>query len=163
ALAEIPPLTIALGRVAVGAAVLLVLLRLAGEPFPLDRRLGRRLTLMALLNNVIPFGLILWGQLFVTAGLAAPPTATAPLFAVGVAHVATEDEKITPARLIGLAAGFVGVVVLIGPEVLTGLTSAVLGPLAVLLGAFFYAASSVYGRGFRAERPLARATGQTVA
>ena len=118
---------------------------------------------MALLNNVIPFALILWGQLYVTAGLASILTATAPLFAVVVAHLATEDEKITPARLVGLLAGFAGVVVMIGPEVLGGLAGDAIAPLAVLLGAFLYAVSGVYGRRFRGERPLVLAAGQMTA
>jgi drug/metabolite transporter (DMT)-like permease len=75
----------------------------------------------------------------------------------------TDDEKVTPARLVGLAAGFAGVVVLIGPDALGGLETAVIAPLAALTGAFFYAASGVYGRRFRGERPLVLATGQTIA
>jgi drug/metabolite transporter (DMT)-like permease len=80
-----------------------------------------------------------------------------------IAHLATEDEKITPARLTGLVVGFAGVVVMIGPEVLGGLASDAIAPLAVLLGAFLYAASGVYGRRFRGERPLVLAAGQMTA
>ena len=58
---------------------------------------------MGLLNNVLPFSLILWGQTHIPSGLAAILNATTPLFTVLVAHVATADEKITPARLGGRA------------------------------------------------------------
>jgi drug/metabolite transporter (DMT)-like permease len=163
ALTELPPLTVALGRVGIAAVILALVVVLVGETLPRGRELRTGIAVMALLNNVIPFALILWGQLHVTAGLASILVATAPLFAVVVAHLATDDEKITPARLIGLLAGFAGVVVMIGPEVLGGLASDAAGPLAVLLGAFLYAASGVYGRRFRGERPLVLATGQMTA
>jgi len=163
ALAELPPLTVALGRVGIAAVLLAAVVSAVGERLPQGRQLRTGIAVMALLNNVIPFALILWGQLHVTAGLASILTATAPLFAVVVAHLATEDEKITPARLVGLLAGFAGVVVMIGPEVLGGLASDAIAPLAVLLGAFLYAVSGVYGRRFRGERPLVLAAGQMTA
>jgi drug/metabolite transporter (DMT)-like permease len=163
ALAELPPVTVALGRVGIAAALLVAVVVIVGERLPQGGRLRRGIAVMALFNNVIPFALILWGQLYVTAGLASILTATAPLFAVVIAHVATEDEKITPARLTGLLVGFAGVVVMIGPEVLGGLAGDAIAPLAVLLGAFLYAASGVYGRRFRGERPLVLAAGQMTA
>jgi drug/metabolite transporter (DMT)-like permease len=163
ALAELPPVTVALGRVGIAAVLLVAVVWAVGERLPQGGRLRGRIALMALLNNVIPFALILWGQLHVTAGLASILVATAPLFAVMVAHLATDDEKITPARLIGLGAGFAGVVVMIGPEVLGGLAADAVAPLAVLLGAFLYGASGVYGRRFRGERPLVLAAGQMTA
>jgi drug/metabolite transporter (DMT)-like permease len=163
ALAELPPVTVALGRVGIAAALLVAVVVMVGERLPQGRRLRSGIAVMALFNNVIPFALILWGQLYVTAGLASILTATAPLFAVVIAHFATEDEKITPARLTGLLVGFAGVVVMIGPEVLGGLASDAIAPLAVLLGAFLYAASGVYGRRFRGERPLVLAAGQMTA
>jgi drug/metabolite transporter (DMT)-like permease len=163
ALAELPPVTVALGRVGIAALVLVAVVWAVGERLPQGARLRGGIALMALLNNVIPFWLILWGQLHVTAGLASILVATAPLFAVVVAHLATDDEKITPARLVGLVAGFAGVVVMIGPEVLGGLAGDALGALAVLGGAFLYAVSGVYGRRFRRERPLVLAAGQMTA
>jgi drug/metabolite transporter (DMT)-like permease len=163
ALPDMGPLTISLGRVVVGAAMLWAVLTLVGERFPPGKGLWPRLFLMALFNSVVPFTVIMWGQLQITAGLASILTATTPLFAVAIAHLATDDEKITPARLAGLAAGFVGVVVLIGPDLLGGLQTAGLASVAVLAGALSYAGSGVYGRRFRGQRPLVLAAGQTTA
>jgi drug/metabolite transporter (DMT)-like permease len=163
ALAELPPLTVALGRVGIAAVLLVAIMWAVGERLPQEPRLRRAIAVMALFNNIVPFGLILWGQLHITAGLASILVATAPLFAVVVAHLATDDEKITPARLIGLACGLAGVVVMIGPQVLGGLAGDALAPLAVLVGAFLYAASGVYGRRLRGERPLVLAAGQMTA
>ena len=55
---------------------------------------------MGLLNNAIPFCLIVWGQTHIASGLAAILNATTPLFTVVVAHVLTDDARMTrqPAR-----------------------------------------------------------------
>jgi drug/metabolite transporter (DMT)-like permease len=143
AVLELPPLTVALGRVAIAAAILV--------------------TLMGLLNNAIPFGLIFWGQTHIPSGLAAILNATTPLFTVLVAHAATADEKLTPARLAGVAAGLAGVIVMIGPDMLRELGADVLGQLACLLAAVSYAFAGVYARRFRTEPALRVAAGQLVA
>ncbi len=57
--------------------------------------------LMGLMNNAIPFSLIVWGQSHIASGLASILNATTPLFSVIVAHLFTQDERITPARLGG--------------------------------------------------------------
>ena len=136
AVLELPPLTVALGRVAIAAAILVVLARTdrrrAAGPV---RRHGGPVSLMGLLNNAIPFGLIFWGQTHIPSGLAAILNATTPLFTVLVAHWATADEKLTAARLAGVAAGFAGVVVMIGPDMLRELGANVAAQLACLLAA----------------------------
>jgi drug/metabolite transporter (DMT)-like permease len=123
----------------------------------------RPYALMGLLNNVIPFTLLFWGQTHIPSGLAAILNATTPLFTVVVAHVATADEKLNAARLAGLAAGLAGVVVMIGPDVLRDLGANVLAQLACLLAAISYAFAGVYGRRFRGEPTLRVAAGQLTA
>ena len=59
---------------------------------------------MGILNNLIPFCLIVWGQTRIGSGLAAILNATTPLFTVLVAHVLTTEEKLTPKRLAGASA-----------------------------------------------------------
>jgi drug/metabolite transporter (DMT)-like permease len=157
AVLELPPLTVALGRVAIAAAILVVLARMAGVALPGRLRDWGPYALMGLVNNALPFGLIFWGQTHIQSGLAAILNATTPLFTVLVAHAATTDEKLSPARLAGVAAGFAGVVVMIGPDMLHELGADVLAQFACLLAAVSYAFAGVYGRRFRV------ATGQLVA
>jgi drug/metabolite transporter (DMT)-like permease len=159
ALVELPPLTVALGRVAIAAAILVLLARATGAALPVGRSAWLRFTPLGLFNNALPFALIFWGQTHIASGLAAILNATTPLFTVLVAHVATADDKLTRARLAGLAAGFIGVVVMIGPD-MRELSVNVGAQLACLLAALSYAVSGVYGRRLRGERPLAIATGQ---
>ena len=162
AVLELPPLTVALGRVTIAAALLLALARATGVGMP--DRLGawRPFIVMGLLNNALPFSLIFWGQTHIPSGLAAILNATTPLFTVLVAHVATADEKLNAARLVGVAAGFAGVVVMIGPD-LRELGANIAAQLACLGAAVSYAFASIYGRRFRGEPALRVAAGQLVA
>jgi len=98
AVRELPTLTVVLGRVAIAAAVLIVLARMLGLGMPASPQAWRRFAVMGLLNNVVPFSLIFWGQTQVPSGLAAILNATTPLFTVLVAHATNGDEKITITR-----------------------------------------------------------------
>jgi drug/metabolite transporter (DMT)-like permease len=160
AVTELPPFTVALARVALATAVIVVFVRLAGEPLWPSR--GWAFAVMGLLNNVIPFTMIVWSQLYIPIGLASILNATTPLFTVLVAHALTSDDKMTPGRIIGLLTGLFGVVVLIGPGLLRGIGAHVVAELACVLAAVSYAFAGVYGRQFRKESPYAVAIGQLV-
>jgi drug/metabolite transporter (DMT)-like permease len=120
---------------------------------------------MGLLNNAIPFSLIVWGQTHIASGLAAILNATTPIFTVLVAHLLTDDEKLSANRLVGVVIGFAGVVVLTGADALQGLGTDVLAQLAVLAAATFYAFAGIYGRRFKRMGidPIVTATGQVTA
>jgi len=163
ALAELPPLTVVLGRVALAALALLAALRIAGLRLPTDRRSLGRFAVMGGLNNMLPFSLIVWGQTEIAGGLAAILNATTPLFTVLLAHVLTADERFSGGRLAGVGLGFAGVVAMIGPAALAGLGASVLAQLAVLAAALSYACAGIYGRRFRGEPPLVTAAGQVTA
>jgi drug/metabolite transporter (DMT)-like permease len=161
AVLELPPLTVAFGRVAIAAAILIALARATGVALPATFAAWRPFAIMGLLNNAIPFVLILWGQTHIPSGLAAILNATTPLFTVLVAHVATHDERLTPSRLVGVTIGLGGVVVMIGPD-LRDLGADVAAQGACLLAAISYAFAGIYGRRFRGEPPLRVAAGQLV-
>ena len=95
AVPEIPPLTLALGRVGIAAIALLIVARLVAGPFPRDPAVWLQLGVLAALNNAIPFTLIFWGQFHISIGLASILNATTPLFGVLVAHVLTQDDRLT--------------------------------------------------------------------
>lgn len=162
AVAEIPPFTLVFGRVVIASLCLLVALAATGLVLPRGRRLWLDFAGMGLLNNVVPFSLIFWGQTQIGAGLASILNATTPLFTVLVAQVFTADEKLTPARAIGVLVGFAGVAVMLGPELLLSLDRAVLAELACLCAAFSYSLSNVFGRRFARQgvKPAHAAFGQ---
>lgn len=163
ALEALPPFTIVFARVAIAAIALNILVRALGLRLPLTRADALRFLAMGALNNAIPFSLIVWGQTQIASGLAAILNATTPLFTVLLAHCLTRDEKFTPARGAGVAIGFVGTIVIIGPGALAGLGDGAWPEIAVLAAALTYAAAGIYGRRFRALPPVITATGQVTA
>jgi drug/metabolite transporter (DMT)-like permease len=160
AVAEIPPLVLVLARVTIAAMILQTVVRLCGLSMNVGRPVWISFFGMGVLNNLIPFSLIFWGQAQIQVGLASILNATTPLFGVIVAHLLTQDEKATPQKVAGVMAGIGGVMILMGPDAISGLGSNLLPQLACLGAAVSYAFSSVYGRRFRALPPLVTATGQ---
>lgn len=165
AVKELPPLTIVACRVVLAAAVLQLVLAALGLRLPHDRRAWGAFLGMGLLNNAIPFTLIVWGQSHIASGLASILNATTPLFTVVVAHFLTADEKLTGPRLAGVAVGFCGVAVMLGASALAIRDAGVAAQVAVLGAALSYACAGVFGRRFRAMgiRPLTTAAGQVTA
>ncbi|MEM9440630.1 MAG: DMT family transporter [Pseudomonadota bacterium] len=160
ALLDLPPLTVVLGRVAIAALALHLMLLMSGHRMPKDLGLWQAFLIMGALNNLIPFSLIVWGQTEITSGLASILNATTPLFAVIVAHVLTSDEKLTVNRLVGVVIGFAGALVMIGPAALKGLGAEALAQLAILAAALTYSFASIYGRRFKGLPPMTIACGQ---
>lgn len=113
ALRELPPLTLVFLRVALGAAILAPLLRMQGIGFPKNWEGWVPFVAIGLLNNVIPFSLIVIGQTFIPSGLASILNATTPLFAVIVMAMAGE-ETLQMRRVAGVALGILGVIILRG-------------------------------------------------
>jgi drug/metabolite transporter (DMT)-like permease len=165
AVKALPPLTIVALRVGLAAAMLLAALRVLGVRMPRDGRTWAAFLGMGLLNNVVPFCLIVWGQTHIASGLAAIINATTPLFTVLVAHAFTADETMSANRIAGVVVGFVGVALMIGPDALAGIGADVLAQLAVLAAALSYAFAGVFGRRFArmGVAPLATAAGQVTA
>lgn len=165
AVQELPPLTVVVCRVSLAALTLWGAMRVMGLAMPRERAVWTAFCAMGLLNNVVPFTLIVWGQVHVASGVAAILNATTPLFTVLVAHGLTADEKLTRARLFGVVVGILGVALMIGEDALRALGVDVVAQLAILAAAISYAFAGVYGRRFRALgiTPIATATGQVSA
>ncbi len=159
----LPPFTVVFVRVALAALTLHVVVRLAGLGMAVGWARWRQFIGMGVLNNLIPFSLLFWGQTQISAGLASILNAMTPLFGVLVAHVLTQDEKATGNRLAGVVAGVGGVAIMMGPDVLSGIGTTLIAQIACLCAAFSYALSSIYGRRFKGLPPLVTATGQVSA
>jgi len=159
--AELPPFTVVLGRVGLAALMLNLYLLTQGQRMPRDWRHWRQFLVMGLLNNAIPFSLIVYGETHISSGLASILNATTPVFGVLVAHFLTASEKLTLARAAGVLLGLGGVAVLIGPDAFMALGRGDLaGQLACLAAALSYAFAGIYGRRFRDLPPLSVTTGQ---
>jgi drug/metabolite transporter (DMT)-like permease len=160
ALRDLPPLTVVIARVAIAAAVLWLLIALSGQRLAVRPGLWLAFFAMGALNNVIPFTLIVWGQTRIGSGLASILNATTPLFTVILAHWLTRDEPMTPARVIGVVCGLLGVAVMIGTRALEQFGLEVIAQLAVVGAAISYAFAGIFGRRFKQTPPLITAAGQ---
>ena len=158
---ELPPLTLALGRVGIAAALLAVLAGRAG--LVSLARAWPAFAVLGLLNNVIPFTLIFWGQTHIPSGLASIFNATTPIFTALIAHFATRDEKLDAAKLVGVTTGFVGVVAMLGPEVLGDIGVGLWAQLACLVAAVSYAVAGIWGRRLARLPAVTVAAGQLIA
>lgn len=164
ALAELQPLTVVFGRVALAALALNLMLLVAGRSLFRRGTPWKSYAAMGVLNNLVPFGLIFWGQTQIASGLASILNATTPLFTLVVAHIFTTDERIGWRKVVALLLGLCGVAVLVGPEALAG-SSGTLGQIACLGAALSYAFAGVFGRRFAAAgvQPIEAAAGQLTA
>lgn len=133
----VTPGFLAFGRVALAAIVLLVLAWRAGSLRTLRGHWGVMLV-YAVAEIVIPFSLIAFGEQRVSSSLTAILISTTPLFAALIAVRFNRSERPTPVRVVGLAAGFGGVVALVGIDV-AGSGSELIGAAAILVGAVGYA------------------------
>lgn len=97
-------------RVLIGAGVLLLILG-AKRQLPVLATHWRKTFFVGLLNSAIPFACFAWALLTITTGLSSIMNATVPLFGALVAWVWLKDRP-GGSRLLGLAIGFVGVVLL---------------------------------------------------
>jgi drug/metabolite transporter (DMT)-like permease len=112
--AALSPFTVVLGRVGISALILNVWLVLRRDYMPASARSWGAFVIMGLLNNVIPFTLILVGETHIASGLASILNATRPIFTVLAAHWLTANERLTWGKIAGVVAGFAGVALLVG-------------------------------------------------
>ncbi|SEO01949.1 Permease of the drug/metabolite transporter (DMT) superfamily [Salinihabitans flavidus] len=153
ALRDIGPLTIAAGRIALGAVLLVAIVRARGSGLPDPRGgVGRRVWIaaigMGLFSSALPFALLSWGQTYVASGFAGVCMAAVPLFVLPLAHVFVPAERLTLRRGISFLIGFVGVLVLIGLDAFRSVGSdhESLARLACLGAALCYAIGSIITR-----------------
>ena len=165
AVRHVQPLTYVWARLSFAAIAMWVFLRLRGEPLGLPRSAWGSMLLLALLNNALPFSLFGWGQTHIASGLAAILNATTPIWGVIVAHLFTQDERMSPRKLAGVALGFGGVAMMIGPALLSDIGTDGLAQLACITASLSYALAAVWARRFKrlGLSPMSVTTGQLTA
>ncbi|MEO0936748.1 MAG: DMT family transporter [Pseudomonadota bacterium] len=115
-------------------------------PVPRDARIWGAFFVMGLLNNMIPFGLMAWGQLHVESGLTSILNAATAIFGVIAAALFFADERITARKGIGVLLGFAGVAIAIGLDNFRSFDLRSLAQLAILAGTVSYALAGVWAR-----------------
>lgn len=165
ALSELPPLTVVLARVSIAAIALFIYLRATRHAIPTAPGIWAAFFGMGLLNNLIPFSLLFWGQTQIPSGLASILNATTPIFSIIVAHFLTTDERMTPNTVAGIVLGFMGVALMMAGNAVSSQALPFLALFACLAAALSYGFAGVFGRRFRRMgiAPATSAFGQTAA
>jgi drug/metabolite transporter (DMT)-like permease len=161
AVAEVPPLTLVLARVAIAALVLTPLVYLAGYRLSAGFAAWRAYGVLALLNNVLPFTLMTYGQTRIASGLAAVLNATTPLFTLLIAR-AFAGEPLGVNRIAGVVLGIAGVAVLMGPDALSLNATSLAGMGCILTGAMAYGFAALWMRSLQGAPPLQSAATQLI-
>lgn len=160
---ELSPFGVVFGRVLIGFLVLYAILRLRGLSLDLARN-WRAFLVLGVINNFVPFNLIVFGQTFVDSGMASIFNATTPLFAVILAFFAVPEENVTANKLAGVLLGMAGVAVLF--DIGTGTAfdhGTLVGGGLIMTGNFFYAVSGLFARRFNTASPPVTACGMLLA
>lgn len=156
AIETMPPAIVAVGRLWVAAAALYLLMRAKRQSLPsflIRTENGLRLNALwgsmiavGVVGYSIPFLIFPWAQQYVESGLAGVYMAFMPLWTLGLAYFFA-DERLNAARILGFLMGFAGVLVLLGPEALSGVKqSGFLAQAGLLVATFCYAISVVLTR-----------------
>ncbi|MBK8373407.1 DMT family transporter [Sphingorhabdus sp.] len=150
-------------RLALAVPPMWIVMRLMGERLPTDPKSWALLMVVGALNCALPFILFFWGQQYLDSGYASILNATTPIWGVVVAHFMTHDEKATPARIVGVLVGMAGIIVMVGPDAMKGLSNNLLAQIACIISTLFYSFAAIYGRRLSQTQmtPMVVATGQT--
>ena len=149
ALLDFQPFTLVFLRIALAALILAGVVYLTGKRMPASFKTWGGYVVMGMLNNAIPFSLIVWGQTHIESGVASILNATTPIFTVPLAHFLTSDERLTNKKVLGILIGFIGVYLMMKPELTDGFSWRGLGQTAVLGGAISYSFAAIFGKRFK--------------
>tara|TARA_R110000787_G_scaffold22471_3_gene65255 strand:- start:179 stop:1105 length:927 start_codon:yes stop_codon:yes gene_type:complete len=153
ALDEVGPLTSVAHRVGWAMIVLWIAVAVLRLPLPRNPRVWGAFLMMGVLNNVIPFGLMAWGQLHIESGLTSILNAATAIFGVLAASIFFADERMSLRKGIGVTLGFAGVATAIGLENLRNFDIRSLAQLAVIAGTVSYALAGVWARKMLSDQP----------
>jgi drug/metabolite transporter (DMT)-like permease len=156
-----PPTLVAI-RLVIAAILLGGLVLLSGRAFPASRRFWLSSLAISLAGNCVPFWLISFGQQRIDSGLAGILMGIMPLTTMLLAHFFVRGERLNGTKAGGFLLGFVGLIVLIGPDALLQLRgegTALIYQLAVLGGAVCYAINAIVARHRPPADPLVAAAG----
>lgn len=160
ALKEITPFTLVFVRLTIADIALFSVIIAIGARIPRNLSTWGQFLVLGTFGSALPFSLIFWGMLKVSGGLASILTSMTPLSTIIIAHFFTADEKLTWRRFLGVIVGVGGVVVIVGPSVLSDSGTDITAQLAILGASVCYGIAGVYGKRFFGMPPVVVAFGQ---
>src|ERR1700712_2878635 len=115
--ATIPPITLIALRTLIAGLLLSVWILVRGISVPRDPRIWGRFLIQSVLNSVLPFTLIAWGEQSVPAALATILNSTSPIFTFVMTWLLARHEAVSSRGLFGVFVGLVGIGLIVGPDV----------------------------------------------
>ena len=161
----IPPITLAATRITLAALILYITLRARGGNLPRTPAMWRKFAVMGFFATALPFALFSIGEQFAPSALAAIFNGTTPIATAVIAHFAISDERLTVPKLLGVLAGFAGILTIFLPGLVgESIESAgIWGMGAFAVAAISYGISTVYARNnLRGIAPLVAPTAQLI-
>ena len=116
----LPPFLFAGIRFAVASIFMLLLLPLLHARIPRDAVSWRAMLLLGVFQVALVYGLVFWGEEYISSGLTAVLSATLPFFVVIFAHVLLRTESITRRKIVGMLGAFVGVAIMFWRSLVSG-------------------------------------------
>ncbi|MBC8029274.1 MAG: EamA family transporter [Pyrinomonadaceae bacterium] len=133
-LSDLPPFTFAGIRFVIASVILFAIVKARRLSLPRTRADRLFLAITGVLSFSLNYGLLFWGEQYISSGLAALLQATIPAFGLVIAHFYLPGEQMTPAKIFGVVMGVAGVGVifssqlsLAGPRALAGCAALVVG------------------------------------
>ena len=156
----INPFLIVYFRVSIASIILVLFLYLSKTKFKFSNKIIYNLFIMALLNNVVPFLMIAYGQQTTTGGLASILNANTSLITILLASLFISYEKLTVNRLFGVLVGLFGIIIALGYESFLTIYDNSYGKFLILLATVSYAFAGIWAKLKLSDLPpLISATG----
>ncbi|MFV3074332.1 DMT family transporter [Niveispirillum fermenti] len=155
----IPPVTLIAVRTLIAGGLLVAVMAWRRLTLPRDPVIWRRFLFQACMNSALPFTLVAWAEQSTDAGLTAILNSTTPIFTFLLTAFVTRHEAVTAPKLFGVAAGMLGICLIIGVQALDGLGRELGAQLAIVAATVSYAGAAVYSRNFKGLSPLVPAAG----
>ena len=162
-LADLPPFTFAAIRFIFASVILVILISARGVRWPRQRRDWLLIAIVGLLQFSLNYGLVFWGEQYISSGLAAVLQSTFPTFGLIIAHFYLPAERMTARKVFGVLLGFVGVAVIFSDQLTIAGEMALLGSIALVLSAVFGSYGNVLVKAYGSEiDPQVLAAGQMI-
>ena len=145
-LLELSPFQIVFHRVSIAALIMVLYLKIKGIALPKDGRTWAALAVMGLLNNAIPFSAIVFGQQYITGGMASILNSTTAFFGVMLSGLILKEEAITAPKFIGVIMGILGVAMIMGFDTLSSLSLTNIGQILIMVSSISYAFAGIWGK-----------------
>ena len=145
-LLELSPFQIVFHRVSIAALIMVLYLKIKGIALPKDGQTWAALAVMGLLNNAIPFSAIVFGQQYITGGMASILNSTTAFFGVMLSGLILKEEAITAQKFIGVIMGILGVAMIMGFDTLSSLSLPNIGQILIIVSSISYAFAGIWGK-----------------